>query len=122
MNVGMIPELRLHEDTILTIKLALMCNLVPGETNKPVALRQLHLENTITKPGIDFINTRCRAYKNCLEWMENNNIENKKQKILKTKYYKRRYRYHKKEGEYLYAIIFYIYYNLLLKSVEKHLS
>ena len=41
--------LRLHQDHELWIRIAYHCNLVPGEFERPVALRGLHDENRITR-------------------------------------------------------------------------
>jgi hypothetical protein len=40
-------DLRLHQDTDLWIKLSYLGNLVPGETEKPVAMRGVHANNRI---------------------------------------------------------------------------
>ena len=41
------PVLRLHQDTHLWLRLAYVGRLVPGEVNKAVAIRRVHVENRI---------------------------------------------------------------------------
>ena len=53
--VGMLPPLRLHQDTVLCIKLAAKFKLCPGEIKKPVAIRRLHSENRITNPNVNHV-------------------------------------------------------------------
>jgi glycosyltransferase involved in cell wall biosynthesis len=108
MEVGMYPELRLHEDTMLMMKLALLCRLEAGERNNPVSMRQLHLNNTITKPGIDFLHTRCLFFDHLLQWMRENNLDKNATKLVKSRYLSHRYRLLKKNGKYPAAFFNYI--------------
>lgn len=49
-EVGMFnSSLRLHQDTELFMRLAMACNLYPGQVVKPVAMRGVHSNNRITK-------------------------------------------------------------------------
>ena len=118
IKVGMFPDLRLHEDTVLFFKLAALCRLAAGEIEKPVSLRHLHLENTITKPGIDFLWTRFLCFENVVNWMEHNKIDPAQTDLVKTRYYKMKYRLYKRKQKYLTAILYYLYYRLFFKKKE----
>jgi glycosyltransferase involved in cell wall biosynthesis len=116
IDVGMFPELRLHEDTILNLKLALLCRLSPGETQKPVSIRLLHMDNTITKPGLDFLPSQYLALENLLGWMKVNDIAESRKKMIEAKYYQLKYRALKKQGKMFIAILYYLYYHAVQKK------
>ena len=42
------PDLRLHQDTDLIMRLAIACRMYPGKLNEPVAMRGIHANNRIT--------------------------------------------------------------------------
>jgi len=113
-DAGMYPELRLHEDTILIFKLSLLCRLGPGETKKPVSIRLLHMDNVITKPGIDFLQSRYIYFENLLKWMRENNIEKRRQRLVEIKYFQYKYFFRRREGKFLSAL--YCYANKKLLS------
>jgi glycosyltransferase involved in cell wall biosynthesis len=94
LKVGMFPALRLHQDMVFFFKLAAMCKLVPGEIEKPVSIRRLHQEK---------------------------NIESNKLNLVKTRYYRQKYRLYKRQAKYVAAIMNYVYYQLFLKRNEKKL-
>ncbi|SMO87634.1 glycosyltransferase family 2 protein [Fodinibius sediminis] len=64
------PSLRLHQDTELFMKLAMACNLYPGQVNKPVAMRGVHSDNRITKtrPVEDSITNYKKMLNSAYEW------------------------------------------------------
>jgi glycosyltransferase involved in cell wall biosynthesis len=107
-DVGMFPTLRLHEDTILIYKLSLLCKLSSSGTMKPVSIRLLHMNNIITKPGIDFLQSRYLFLKNLLEWVKKNNIRKNKVRLAEIRYYQIKYRLRKRERRFLSAILYYI--------------
>lgn len=117
LDAGMYPELRLHEDTILNLKLSLLCNLAPGEMNNPVSIRKLHMNNIITKPGINYFQSRYSSFENLLAWMLANNIEDSKKKMVAARFYQLKYKLMKQKGKMFLAIIYYIYY---LCKYRKH--
>lgn len=47
IECGLFDDLKIGEDTLLYLKLALKGSLLPGSINKPVAKRRVHFENTI---------------------------------------------------------------------------
>jgi glycosyltransferase involved in cell wall biosynthesis len=122
LKVGMFPALRLHQDMVFFVKLAAICKLCPGEIEKPVALRRLHLENRITNPDTDFRETSFLAYEYLVKWMEDSDIDYSKLKLVKTSYYKQKYSIYKKRKRYFLAIVFYFYYQMLFKRNEPVLA
>ncbi len=118
-EVGMYPELRLHEDTVFHFKLALKFNLAAGETQRSVSSRLLHMENVITRPGNDFLQSRFTSYEYLIEWMKKNCIENKKIRMARIKYLQFGYRLLKKQGRLFKATAYYIMLKLLQKMSEK---
>ena len=121
LKVGMFPALRLHQDMVFFFKLAAMCKLVPGEIEKPVSLRRLHLRNRITNLKTDFRETNFLAYEYLVKWMKEKNIESNKLNLVKTRYYRQKYRLYKRQAKYVAAIMNYVYYQLFLKRNEKKL-
>ncbi len=115
IDVGMFPELKLHEDTILNLKLALLCRLSPGETKKPVSIRLLHMNNTITKPGIDFLPSQYLAFEHLIVWMKENNIVKRREKMIEARYYKLKYQLFKQQGKMFVAVLYYLYYQIIFK-------
>jgi glycosyltransferase involved in cell wall biosynthesis len=122
LKVGMFPALRLHQDMVFFVKLAAICKLLPGEIEKPVALRRLHLNNRITNLNTDFMETTFRAREYLVNWMENSDIDYSKLKLVKTRYYRQKYSIYKKRKRYFLAILFYFYYQMLFKRNEPVLA
>jgi glycosyltransferase involved in cell wall biosynthesis len=122
LKVEMFPALRLHQDMVFFVKLAAMCKLVPGEIEKPVALRRLHLNNRITNLNTDFTETTFRAREYLVNWMENSDIDYSKLKLVKTRYYRQKYSIYKKRRRYFLAILFYFYYQMFFKRNEPVLA
>jgi glycosyltransferase involved in cell wall biosynthesis len=118
LKVGMFPALRLHQDMVFFIKLAAICKLVPGEIEKPVSLRRLHLQNRITNPHTNFRETSFLAYEYLVKWMEEKNIESNKLNLVKTRYYRQKYAQHKRKNKIITAILYYLYYQLFFKKNE----
>lgn len=116
IDVGMFPELRLHEDTILNLKLALLCRLAPGETKKPVSMRLLHMNNTITKPGIDFLPSQHVALEHLIRWMKGKNISKCREKMIEARYYRLKYQLFKQRGKMFAAVLYYLYYHAIFKK------
>ncbi len=114
-DAGMFPPLKLHQDTVLMFKLSLLCRLAPGEMENPVSMRLLHMNNRITKPGIDFLQTRYLSFENLLTWMIRHNIV-KKKNLVQARYYHFKYRLLKKKRRFLMAIFYYIYYRSVFKK------
>lgn len=119
LRVGMFPDLRLHQDMVFFMKLALTCRLLPGEIERPVSLRRLHLQNRITNPLTNFRATNLLAYEYLVKWMKEKNIESNKLNLVKTLYYRQKYKLHKRNSRYISAIMSYVYYHLFLKKYEE---
>ena len=118
IKVGMFPDLRLHEDTVLFFKLAALCRLSAGEIEKPVSLRYLHLENTITKPGIDLGQSRLLQWECLVNWAQDYKVDGLKLDFAKTRYYRNKYAQYKRKNKIITAILYYIYYQLFFKKNE----
>jgi hypothetical protein len=114
----MFPALRLHQDMVFFFKLAAMCKLVPGEIERPVSLRRLHLRNRITNPHTNFRETNFLAYEYLVKWMKEKNIESNKLNLVKTRYYRQKYAQYKRKNKIITAILYYIYYQLFFKKNE----
>jgi glycosyltransferase involved in cell wall biosynthesis len=107
LKVGLLPQLRLHQDSILTAKLAAVLKLVAGEIHTPVAIRRLHLNNRITNPETNFSETRFKASRYLLHWSQEENLPREKQRIVRERYWKHAYRYYKAAKNYPIALYFY---------------
>lgn len=107
-KVGLLPRLRLHQDMILTIKLAAMLKLVAGDTVHPVALRRLHLENRITNPDTDFSATRFEAYGDLLRWSREVNLPRDQLRLVRNAHWKNGYGVYKRARKYPLALYYYI--------------
>jgi glycosyltransferase involved in cell wall biosynthesis len=116
LSVGGFPSLRLHEDTVFIFKLALVHKLVPGSIDKPVSTRLLHMSNTITRPGIDFLDSRHLAYSDLLAWIKKTRVGKDRQRKVEARFYRNRYRQMKKDGLWLRAIAVYLCYHLVFKK------
>jgi len=121
LRVGMFPDLRLHQDMVFFLKLTVMCKLVPGEIEEPVSLRRLHLQNRITNPHTNFRETNFLAYEYLVNWMQDNKIDPAQTDLVKTRYYKMKYRLYRRKQKYLTAIPYYFYYRLFFKKKERML-
>jgi len=107
LKVGLFPDLRLHQDMVLTIKLASMLKLVAGEIHIPVSLRRIHLENRITDVTTDFSETNFRAAQYLLHWAIEKNLSVEKKKIIRSYYWAHGFRFYKKNKRYPLAIYYY---------------
>ena len=122
LKVEMFPDLRLHQDMVFFMKLAAICKLLPGEIEKPVSLRRLHLQNRITNPHTNFRETNFLAYEYLVKWMEEKNIESNKLNLVKTRYYRQKYARYKRKNKIIIAILYYLYYQLFFKYYEIKLN
>ena len=84
LAVGMFPELRLHQDTVLIYKLSLMRTLEGGGGDDPVAQRFIHNDNRILNDNTDFMKTRRLLFEDLLKW-----VRKYKQDIGKYEIFKR---------------------------------
>ncbi len=107
LEVGLLPELRLHQDMVLTVKLAARLRLAAGQVNEPVSIRCLHLDNRITSLKTDFSVTQFRAYQYLLNWSRQESLPNEKQKIIRTRYWSLGLRRHRKEKNLPAALYYY---------------
>ena len=110
--VGLLPELRLHQDMVLCVKLAAMLKLVGGETTAPIAIRRLHLENRITDVSTDFSVTRFAAYEDLLGWCQSHVVRDKQQ-LIRNVYWGLGYRVNKNARKYPKALYYYLLRRLL---------
>jgi glycosyltransferase involved in cell wall biosynthesis len=108
VNVGLLPQHRLHQDMILTIKLAAVLKLVAGEIHNPVAIRRLHLDNRITNLETNFSETRYKAYRYLSHWAREENLPETRQAIVRDSYWKHGFRYYKHARKYHIALYFYV--------------
>jgi len=107
LEVGLLPKLRLHQDMVLTVKLAAKLRLAAGQVNEPVSIRRLHLDNRITSLKTDFSVTQFRAYQYLLNWSRQEPLSGKKQKIIRTRYWTLGLRRHRKEKNLPAALYYY---------------
>ena len=107
LKVGLLPQLRLHQDSVLTIKLAAMLKLVAGDIHKPVAIRRLHLDNRITNPETDFSETRFKASRYLFLWSREEKLPKEKLRLVREKYWKYSYRIYKDARKYHIALYYY---------------
>jgi glycosyltransferase involved in cell wall biosynthesis len=107
LEVGLLPKLRLHQDMVLTIKLAAKLRLAAGQVNKPVSIRRLHLDNRITNLKTDFSATQLSAHKYLLNWSRQEHLPREQQEIIRKKYWRLSYRHHRKARNYPAALYFY---------------
>jgi glycosyltransferase involved in cell wall biosynthesis len=67
-------NLELYEDTLFIFQISTVCNLYPGDLERPVALRRVHSGNRITKAFNDKIRkyrTTKDFWRECLYWAYN---------------------------------------------------
>ena len=107
LKVGLLPQHRLHQDMILTIKLAAMLKLVAGDIHDPVAIRRLHLNNRITNLETNFSETRFQASRYIYNWSQKEKLPNKRQRIARENYWKHGFRHYKNARKYHIALYFY---------------
>lgn len=100
LKVGLLPKLRLHQDMVLTIKLAAMLKLVAGEIHTPVSLRRIHLGNRITSLKTNFSETNFRAAQYLLRWSKEQNLSDEKKRIIRSYYWAHGFRYYRKTKKY----------------------
>lgn len=112
IRVGMFPQLRLHQDLVLTTKLAALCKLVPGNIETPVAIRRLHLDNRITNPKTNFFATRTAAAEHLYQWAVEQGVDPAQCAVLRRKYHWFKYKNSRQEKKYFSA-----FYHLLLQKV-----
>jgi glycosyltransferase involved in cell wall biosynthesis len=64
------PDLRLHQDTDLFIRLAMACSLFPGNVKSPVAMRGIHENNRITRkrPIEEAVRTSRKMMQSAYQW------------------------------------------------------
>ncbi|OWK75173.1 capsular biosynthesis protein CpsI [Flavobacteriaceae bacterium JJC] len=75
LNPLMKTHLRLHQDTEFLFRLSYYCNLYPGISDEPIAVRGIHEENRITKIDSGKINpasTKVLLWKEMEKWADNN--------------------------------------------------
>ena len=72
-------KLRLHQDSVLIVKLAFLGTLVPGSIKVPVAIRGVHDGNRITSSDHDY-NSEFLQYFELEKWMDLNIIGEEKAK------------------------------------------
>jgi glycosyltransferase involved in cell wall biosynthesis len=82
-EVGMFDDLRLHQDTVLSIKLASLGKLVAGNISGPVSMRRIHSENRITAKRTEKENYshRIKMWLTIYEWARTN-LDKEKKRIL----------------------------------------
>ena len=107
LKAGLLPKLRLHQDMVLTVKLAAMLKLVAGDIHDPVAIRRVHLGNRITDTKTNFSETRFNASKYLLRWSREVHLPRDKQGFLRKRYWKHGYRLYKKTNKYHKTLYFY---------------
>ena len=119
MKVGMFPSLRLHQDTVLCIKLAANFKLCPGEIKKPVAMRRLHANNRITNPQINFNNTRFLMFDDLKQWLEGRDVEEYKKRLVIKRYHRYKYLMDRGNKKYLSAFWHLVYWRLMFRENEE---
>ena len=107
IKVGLLPKLRLHQDMVLTIKLAALLKLVAGEIHTPVSLRRIHLENRITNLKTNFSETNFRAAQYLLHWSKKKNLSAEKKGIIRNYYLAHGFRFYKNAKRYPLAVYFF---------------
>lgn len=100
LRVGLLPKLRLHQDMILTVKLAAKLKLAAGEIHTPVATRRIHLENRITDLKTDFSETNFRAAQYLFNWSKEQKLSVEKMRIVRSYYWAHGFRYYRKAKKY----------------------
>jgi hypothetical protein len=108
LEVGLLPQHRLHQDMILTIKLAAVLKLVAGDIHDPVAIRRLHLDNRITNLETNFLETRYKAYLYLSHWAQEEKLPKIKQKMVRDTYWRNGYRYYKHARKYHMTLYYYV--------------
>jgi len=108
LKVGLLPKLRLHQDMVLTIKLAAMLKLVPGNVEEPVAIRRLHQDNRITNLKTDFSETQFRAYQSLFQWCREQNLPEQQQRLVRDKCRMLAYRFYRGAGNYPLALYYFV--------------
>ncbi len=106
-KVGLLPRLRLHQDMVLTIKLAAMLKLVPGRVDEPVAVRRLHLDNRITNLQTNFSETRYRAYEYLSQWCCQQPLTGEQRRLVRDRYWQLAYRFHRRAKSYPMALYYF---------------
>ena len=107
LEVGLLPKLRLHQDMVLTVKLAARLRLAAGQVNEPVSIRRLHLDNRITNLKTDFSETQFQAYQYLMSWSRQEHLPREKHKIIRSKYWWLGFRRQRKEKNLPAALYYY---------------
>jgi len=118
LDVGLFPELKLHQDMILIFQLSLLCKLAPGDAKTIVAKRLLHMCNRITNPENDILYSQYIAYRNFLGWVKKKEIIKNRKKMIQARCFQLYYRFLKSRKQILQATYLYLYFRLFLKRYE----
>jgi len=108
LKVGLLPKLRLHQDMVLTIKLAAMLKLVPGNVEDSVSIRRLHQDNRITNLKTDFSETQFRAYQSLLQWCREERLPEQQLGLVRNKCRMLAYRFYRGAGNYPVALYYFV--------------
>lgn len=113
------PELRLHQDSDLFMRLTMACDLYPGQLKKPVAMRGLHENNRVTKfrPIEDAIHSFEKMLKSTHKWALKNGYDQEAQALKKRIRYSRILKAN--SGDYNDSLI---NLNQYLQTIKKHPS
>jgi glycosyltransferase involved in cell wall biosynthesis len=107
LKVGLLPKLRLHQDMVLTIKLAAMLKLVPGNVEEPVAVRRLHQDNRITNLKTNFSETQFRALQSLFQWCREKRLPEQQQRLVRDRLRVLAYHFYRGAGNYPLALYYF---------------
>ena len=106
-EIGLFPDLRLHQDMVLTVKLAALSKLVAGDVKNPVSIRRLHMDNRITNLKTNFFKSSFLANQHLYRWAKEIKLDRAKQTIVRKRYWRRCLQYYKSTISYPQAFYYF---------------
>lgn len=118
LKVGMMPLLRLHQDTGLIFRLSLLCRLIGGDNDSPVAVRRIHKSNRITSTSTDFLKTRYLMFIDLQDWMKEQRdyIQSQRFNLVHARYLYFKYKNLKRDGQFWKSLFYYAIYTAFYKQ------
>lgn len=80
-EAALFTDLRLSQDTLLSVQLAALCRLAGGETEKPVGMRGIHGQNRIRSES-NMVAAKEAVFKELLAWSLRRSLPREKKRAL----------------------------------------
>jgi hypothetical protein len=84
MKTGLFPDIRLHQDSVMFVKLAAVGKMMPGRLREPVAIRRVHATNrsSVPRPPARVYWDRIRMWATLWRWGKNELSQSRQNLLL----------------------------------------